>query len=157
MKKEVKMPESKGKKKKILLIIIIVLILASAYFTLIFSKKCATKECFEVSQARCERASYVNNAPEATWLYKIEGKKLFQGTCAVYVKSIDMQNTENSAALKGKEMICYIPMNVVVNPESNLDSCHGLLKEAMQDLIIEKMHLYIVQNLGEIKESLETI
>jgi len=47
-------------------------------------------------------------------------------------------------------MLCEIPLRVVVAPESNLKNCHGLLKEEMQSLIIEKMHAYVTANLEEI-------
>ena len=38
----------------------------------------------------------------------------------------------------------------MIFPESDINNCHGLLKEGLQDLFISKLHRYIVQNLGEI-------
>ena len=38
----------------------------------------------------------------------------------------------------------------IMNPESDIGSCHGPLKEGLQDLIIQKLHSYLVQNLGRI-------
>lgn len=154
------------KKRHIILVIILVLLIVTVYFTAFYSKKCLSRECFDISLARCEKAHFTNKAEEATWLYKIEGgnlnniidilktKKLTKNTCQVYIKNLDMKNLEYAEKLKNKEMVCYLPLKVVMNPESNLDYCHGLLKEGMQDIIIQKMHLYIIQNIGEIKESL---
>ena len=147
----------KSRNKKILIVIAVVLLCATIYFTFFFSRKCTNRDCFDISLAKCERATYTNYAPDATWIYQIKGKELRKDICDVYVKSIDMKNLENAQKLKGKDMICYLPYKVVMSPESNLDYCHGLLKEGMQDIIITKMHLYIIQNIGEIKESIEKI
>jgi len=35
-------------------------------------------------------------------------------------------------------------------PESNIGKCTGLLKEGLQDLVIKKLHTYLVQNLGKL-------
>ena len=43
-----------------------------------------------------------------------------------------------------------------MNPVENLGLCHGLLKEGLQDLIIKKMHTYIIENMGKINEELES-
>ena len=37
-------------------------------------------------------------------------------------------------------------------PESNTKNCHGLLKEAIQEVVINRMYSEIVQNLGKISE-----
>ena len=51
-------------------------------------------------------------------------------------------------------MTCYMPRGIVMQPESDLNECHGLLKESLQDIIIERLHTYIVQNIGQISESI---
>ena len=52
-------------------------------------------------------------------------------------------------------MDCYVPLGSIVSPESNLAECHGLLKEGLQETIINKLHAYIVKNVGQIGEELQ--
>ena len=47
-------------------------------------------------------------------------------------------------------MECEIPRGMIVLPEDRIDSCHGALKEGLQDMIIQRLHTYILQNLGKI-------
>jgi len=58
------------------------------------------------------------------------------------------------AGMEGKEMVCYLPLGTITSPQGNLANCHGLLKEEMQSLIINRLHNYIVNNLGQISEEL---
>ena len=72
--------------------------------------------------------------------------------CVVYVKNLEIAGTKEEKELRGKDMRCYLPKGIVMAPEEQIADCHGLLKEGLQDLIIKKLHLYIVQNIEEIKE-----
>ena len=58
-------------------------------------------------------------------------------------------------SLEGEEMTCYTQLGSISSPQGNLANCHCLLKEDMQSLIINKLHNYIVVNLGTINEELE--
>jgi hypothetical protein len=51
-------------------------------------------------------------------------------------------------------MICSLERGVVIAPESSLDDCAGELKEGLQDLVISRLHKYIVQNIGKINADL---
>lgn len=155
MKKAIPIKKSKRRGRKIALIVILIILLAAIYLNFFFIKPCKNKDCFDVSLARCARASYEKKTADATWLYKIEGRKWLERECVVYVENLWLKDSEKAPRLLNKNMLCYLPLHTIAAPESNLDSCHGLLKEAMQDLIIEKMHLFIVQNIGQIKEELQ--
>ena len=52
-------------------------------------------------------------------------------------------------------MKCYIPLAQAGSymPHENIDVCHGLLKEAILDTMVKKMHQYIIQHIGEINIS----
>jgi len=52
-------------------------------------------------------------------------------------------------------MTCYIPYGSLTVPQENLKNCHGELKEELQDVIIKKMHTYILDHIGEINKELE--
>ena len=59
-------------------------------------------------------------------------------------------NNADSISLEGQSMTCMLPLGVVMAPESDIGICHGLLKEGLQDLVIRKLHTYLVQNLGRL-------
>ena len=56
------------------------------------------------------------------------------------------------ANLEGKDMDCFLKLGLVISPEKSLKDCHGLLKEDIQEMIIQRMHSQIVENLGKINE-----
>ncbi len=116
-------------------------------------KKCPTEYCFKESMKECKKVFFSNLEEETLWTYSIKGS---QGeTCMVIVKVEEVQKeTSTTKPLEGKEMDCYIPKGVIAMPEEKIEYCHGLLKEAIQDQIIESMHLYIVQKIGQIQSAI---
>lgn len=148
-KKKPQATESKGK-RNFFLVILLLFVISTAYFNFFYTKTCKDKNCFDSSLAKCKKATFTNAQEEATWQYTIQGKK--GNKCIVNVKSIAMAEKEGKAA-RGKTMLCSLPRGVVMNPISNLDECHGLLKEALQDIIIEKLHVYIVKNIGSLSNA----
>ncbi len=152
-----------GDKKKIveflLVFAIIVVLLLIVYFVvyedifLIFTRECSDKECFDANLAKCRRARYISEVEEASWIYTIRGKT--QGNCEVEVELANIKKGDISLkSAEGKQMTCYLPLNTITTPGDDLTLCSGLLKEEMQDLIIKKMHSYILENLGQINEEL---
>jgi predicted nuclease of restriction endonuclease-like RecB superfamily len=59
-------------------------------------------------------------------------------------------NNQDSLRLEGFKMRCSLPEGVIMIPESDIGNCKGELKEGLQELIIEKLYTYIVQNLGRL-------
>ena len=62
--------------------------------------------------------------------------------------------------LEGTSMICNLPLGangdtIIIPPEIDPNNCKGLLKEEIQTLIIERLHQYILDNIGDIAESLK--
>lgn len=145
----------KVKKRKFIWVIVVLIILVIAiFFTFFYTRKCSDAVCFNKALTRCSRASYINDAKDATWLYVIKGKD--KGECEVDVEILQMkEGTADMSGLENKEMTCYITLGFVSSPQENLARCHGLLKEEMQDVIINRLHNYIVSNLGEISGELE--
>jgi hypothetical protein len=142
------------KTKKILILsLIVVAVLLTAYLNFFDYTKCNDLVCFNTHLARCKKATFTNTQEDSTWFYAIKGTS--KDKCVVYVKNVDIKLKEASS-IKDKEMLCYLPRGMVTQPESDLDECHGLLKEALQDIIIKQLHVYIVQNIGQIKESIIT-
>lgn len=139
---------------KIVIIAAVVLIVAIIFFQFIFVQKCKDISCFNTALVRCRKASFLDDATDAAWQYKIEGRS--GNECVVNVKMLQAkQGTVDIVKIENLDMNCYVPYGSVQTPQQDLTRCHGLLKEGMQDLIIRKMHTYILEHLGEISEELE--
>lgn len=133
----------------VLIFLAIILIGFFIWGNFIYYNSCDSRDCFDYYLSDCERAQYVKNG-EMKFNYFIKGRS--GDSCVVGVELIesDLGNQEG-LDIVGKDMNCYIPYGSVVTPNADLDLCHGELKEGFQDLIITRMHRYIVNNLGEIK------
>jgi len=143
----------------LLLFAILVVFLLLIYFIvykdifLIFTAECTNSDCFNKHLAECRRARWVSEAEEATWIYTIKDRA--EGSCEVAVElAVVKEGKIDLRAIEGEEMMCYLPLNAVSVPGKDLTRCTGKLKEGMQDLIIKKMHSYILENLGQINEEL---
>mgnify|MGYP001355738711 CR=1 FL=1 len=81
--------------------------------------------------------------------YDIKGKD--GDYCEVDVELLQGElNNADSLKLEGQSMTCMLLLGVIVAPESDIGLCHGELKEGLQDLVIRKLHTYLVQNLGRL-------
>ena len=147
---------AKERKKLIVLgifIVIVVIAAVAAYFFFIHTKICDSKECFESSLETCSRAEYLEDGEDATWQYTIIGES--GGECVVNSQILQVKTgTIDLEKIQGLDMDCSLPLGYVASPSEDLTRCHGLLKEEMQDMIIRKMHSYILTNVGRISEEL---
>ena len=129
-------------------LVLLVVVLLVWWFVFFGEARCESWECFNEHLAGCSRVEFVGDS-DMIYEYSVEGRS--GSECEVGVKLLQGQlNNQESARLEGLEMTCMLPMGVVVVPESDIRRCHGLLKEGLQDMVIERLHGYIVQNLGEI-------
>lgn len=136
----------------VLLVIVIGALLFSYYYS---GKVCTSYSCFQEKMSSCSKSSYINEVPEATWGYNILGKQ--DGLCAVRVKLLQAkQGMTDIRNLDGYYMDCSYPLGIATYPESDLSKCHGRLKEELQGLIIKKLYSYIVDNIGQVSESLKS-
>jgi len=139
-----------------LVVLIIVVFLSAIYFTFFFAYKCDSKECFLGKQEICRKAIYTNAVDGVSWFYKIKGKT--KGNCEILTKIVRVsEGSIDQEKLEGKSMDCFLKIGSIDAPEADIANCHGPLKEGLQDLIIKKLHQYVLDNLGEIGESLKVI
>ena len=136
----------------VVLIILIGIVLI--YFNFFFTPvTCGSYECFRDYMVSCTRAKYVNDEPEASWRYEILGKE--DGSCDINVKLLQTKQGElGFEKLQGLEMVCSYPLTQAAYPEKDLNKCHGRLKEELQTIIINKLHAYLIENLGQVDEGL---
>lgn len=123
---------------------------ASSFF---YNPKCGDELCFKNYLGTCAKVSFTDYKANSTWAYSIKG--MSSDGCEVYAKLISIRTDVSKESLNGKDMSCYIPVNILgaFMPEEKIEYCHGILKEEIQQMMIEQMHLYIVQNIGEISQA----
>ena len=142
------------KKWKILLVILTLLVLIVAvYFTFFFNYTCKDLSCYYSHQIKCVETKFTKSELTADWNYQILGKKEANCEIKITLTKVKLGDVEN-LKLEKKSMICSIPKGSQNQPDSDLSKCTGPLKEELQSLIIEKLHSYILSNLGEIKGNL---
>jgi len=140
-----------------LIFLVIISIAFSAYFLLFYYNPCEDYECFVKSINNCKRISWIREDPRATWLYMIKGDAE-TNTCEIIVRLLKIKEGDvKNEKLEGKEMICSFKKDNKKFPEEDLSKCSGLLKEELQNEIIQKMHAYLLANVGEIKEGFKGV
>jgi len=141
----------------VLIAIILVLIAAIALYFLFFNKDiCETNTCFSQAITECKKVSYILEDESVIKFYNVLGKKNNQ--CEVNVEVLQMKKGDiRLENLEGLDMNCFIPENTFVMPETDIKNCHGLLREAMQEEVIQRMHSQIIENLGQINNSINNI
>ncbi len=136
----------------VLLVIILVILVVLIWMNFFYARKCEDQMCFDSALRNCDRARFVKQG-NMTFNYLILGEK--SGECKVHMRVLETNlGVAENQKLIGKSMFCWVPAGVVAAPESQIDNCHGVLKEELQDMIIQNLHRQIVQNLGEINRDL---
>ena len=142
-------------KREIIILIsaIIIVGIIALFATLFYSPRCSDVKCWDERLKACSRATYINEPIDVTWKYSILGTR--GENCEVKVQLIEIKRgLKETEPLKGKEMTCSLPLGFRVDPESDINKCTGQLKEEMQVLIIERLHSYILANVGELTENI---
>jgi len=127
------------------------------FFSLNYTRVCDNEKCFSDSLASCKRAEFLKESGDASWYYKING--LSAGDkCEVYVKLAQIKRGEiEILRLEGKDMTCFLPYSVVESPQSDVEQCHGELREEIQSILIQKMHSYLLENIGQVSNEFTTV
>jgi len=129
--------------------VLIVVALGVGGYALYQGPPCQTDECFEENLVSCKRSSYIADKPETVLEYTIKGPD--KGICKIDVELISIKRGSGElSGLEGLKMMCGIPKNTNILPESNLENCHGLLKEGIQEALIQRMHSQLLENIGDI-------
>lgn len=143
----------KTKLRIVFAILIVVLIGIVVYLQFFYKPGCNNFFCFQEKMKSCEKYNFINEAEEATWYYEIKGKTT--NDCQIYVKMLNAKKGELGIdSIVGYDMVCSYPLGVGIYPEKDIGKCHGRLKEELQNIIINKLHSYIIENLGKVDEAL---
>ena len=132
--------------------LILVVAVLALHYTFI-PTSCADYACFAKHMSKCTPAVFVNEEQEASWGYRVLGTT--KHTCETEVTLLSAKEGDiDLRKYEGTSMLCYYDIGVSGFPEKNLAACHGLLKEELQDIVIQKLYKYVVANLGEIRDEL---
>lgn len=146
----------KGASIKFIITVIIIVAILAIFFTFFFYSKCYNMGCFIAHQEECSKAKFTNDAQDATWKYTIKGKS--KGQCKIVVELDSVKKGDlDLQILEGQKMTCYLPLGNTASPETDISKCTGKLKEELQTLIINKLHAYVLDNVGAIDSSLEKV
>jgi hypothetical protein len=122
--------------------------LIAMYFTFFFSYRCSDISCFQIHQEKCVRAKFLEDTEDITWFYKIKGKE--DKKCKINAEILQVkEGSLDKIKLEGTSMDCYLQIGDISLPESDLSKCHGILKEELQEIIINNAHRYIIDNIGK--------
>lgn len=117
---------------------------------------CNDKECFFNSLTKCKRVSWIREDSQAAWSYKILREN--GDSCKVQVKLLKIkQGTVNIEDLQDKSMLCNVIKSETRFPEKIMSQCSGPLREELQEIIIQRMHSYLLENVGQIEEGFEGV
>lgn len=151
MKKERK-TDFKKYIKAAMIIIVLAGMAVSAYFIYYYSVTCELNDesCFSSAEISCRKASFIRESDEFVTSYNIFGES--NDKCRIDIKILQVKKGASELeALENLGMSCYIPLNTQVkNPESDMNNCNGRLKEQVQDIIIQRMHSQLIENIGQV-------
>ena len=140
-----------------LIVLIIALIAFSGYFLFFYARPVTNSEEFVSAMIHCRSVSWIREDSQASWLYTITGTAKGDA-CDVEVQLLKMkEGTIDSEKLQGKKMTCTLLKSDTRFPEKDISKCEGELKGDLQDIIIQRMHNYLLKNVGEIREEFETL
>jgi len=141
----------------ILLIILVLGVFIYLFFFRTVNCQLNDEACFSSSIINCDRASFIRENEEFVTSYNIIGKS--GDNCEVTVSIIQVKKGSSELSLlEGKSMICNVRAGLnIQSPEKDIRNCQGLLKEEIQNIIIQKMHAQLIENMVQIKEDITKV
>jgi hypothetical protein len=138
--------------KEVIAVLIIVVAVLALYYTF-QPVTCTDIVCYQERMKQCSPATFVNEDDHASWGYRILGTT--EQTCEISVTLLNAKEGDvDLRRFEGSSMKCYYDIGVAGYPEKNLAACHGILKEGLQTIVIEKLYKYVVANLKDIRQDL---
>ena len=153
----------KSKSKLWILILLLVIALAGAVY-LYLPKDCGSdRDCFIQKAQTCSKARVADYKEGNEFIYEIKDK--VGSDCIFYVKINKMKESTDYNLVKileGKDMLCKIPLekfrlNPLADTKEIIDRCSGSLKEALQQLTIERLYGVIISNIGGVNKELQKL
>ncbi len=149
-------------KRGIVVIVVAVAVISLFLIFFTYEKNCYTDECFDNAAKKCNKAEYVKLDNGNTFRYNIE--RSYSSNCKLIIK-IEEINDAHGQELKnlfeGKSMQCEIPKDKFniefLKLENSIDYCHGILKEAMYELMLQRIYDLAVKQIGDVIFEIEDV
>lgn len=149
--------------KRFFIVIIILGIIVWAAFNYGFIKKnCAqNKQCFQDAAKTCKPSAYSAVKEGHLYNYEIKGSSGDNCKITITLKKMVIGTPRNLVdSFEGKNMDCLVPMSKTEYSGAEeikdlLTYCSGPLKEAIYELIIQKLYGVLIKNLGGIMSQIQ--
>jgi len=139
-----------------IIISVLVLILGLSIFIYFFEfqiTKCENLECYHENLLDCKKSYVINEDDNYVYRYEILGSEGIS-YCNVDVRLLKVKDGGIDAEdLEGLNMICKANRFENIFPQDDILACSGKLREELQEIIIDRMHNQILQNMQQIKEA----
>lgn len=139
---------------------LLVLFVLGYIIYLIIPKSCNDQSCFEEALLDCKKVKYIKNENTNQYYYKIV--KDNKNSCLMDIgilKLADSTSLELKSFFEGKNMRCEFPKDKLtiefLQLGNTLDYCSGPLKEAMFELIIQRMYDLSTKQIGDVVFEIE--
>jgi len=135
--------------------ILIILIIGSFYYFYYNAiNECDGIDCYKIALSKCDKVFVMNEDESYIWRYEILGEQN-SGTCNVNVRLLRIKQGDiDLEDLQNFQMTCQIPKQDELLPDKDLLRCSGRLKEEFQEIIINRLHNYLLLNIDSINVEL---
>ena len=142
-------------------VVVIVLGLVSLYYFGVFggiagAVECGDMACYYEYLLDCKKSYVINEDDNYVYRYEILGDS-GNSYCYVDVRLIRIKSGQiDTEDLESLGMSCRVNRFEEIFPEADMLACSGRLREELQEIIIDRLHNEILQNLGQVREGLES-
>jgi hypothetical protein len=137
-----------------LILLILILLFFAIYVIFFVPSACDSFECYETALSQCEKVWTLKENEDYIWRYEIINTA-HENACNVNVRLLKIKKGETTIQdLQNKEMVCVVKKRGDVFPEEEMARCSGPLREELQEIIIDRLHNYLLDSIGEINQEL---
>lgn len=145
-------------KSSIILSVLVIIIGLGAWFFFVGfggSVKCEDIDCYRQNLLECKKSWVFNEDENYVYRYEILNEN-GNSYCDVDVNLVRIKSgVSDNQRLESMNMVCKVNRFDNIKPEEDMLACSGRLREELQEIIIDRLHNQILQNLEEIGEAFE--
>ncbi len=142
-------------KKRVAVLAVVIILAVSFYYYFFIGKTCKDESCFDSAARACRPATYLKENNGNVFKYEIIYS--LGSNCRLDISVVEIgKNTPKDIArlFEGKKMECRVPKqsfsSEFLKLNSALDYCHGQLKEAMYELMLQRLYDLAAKQMGDV-------
>ena len=134
----------------------------SGYYTGFLRENCKSDvSCFDQRARECRPSDLVYTQENNVYVYSV-GSSVWDCTLHVTFKRAEEGAPPEFKQLEGKKMTCAIPKKELIdfsmaNFDSYMTYCHGLLKEGLYEIILQRVYTNLVGQMSGIVQQAEQV